>query len=485
MGGGDSDSDGGGGGKSLEGGGSFCEVDNWLGSSSYATQAGLQQPEAPLVQSSPTRGCSMGCSLADQKWDIWFHFNERNPVKRGIYETYISFLNLQSLIASEGYGESDYMYYVKEEEIGSERVKYLGNETSVHEMLEVYNNVKVLNIKVVRNVQPASSAQAHENYMNTQESCSVKKVVEQSELHNQINDRKAQLEKSRIEREADLNHFEGDTEVSEFCSGDSVHTDGSVEVVEMEIECASEEDRALEIECACEEDRALELTAIVKHVKNPGPTRRCHNEVEHKQIEDWFPEAGEFCFAGDSGMSDEEEEDENELPYLLKKAKSNKKKMKDRVWFDPSIPNSHLLLCKSLCFESVYQFKEALRDFHIRTLRSFHYHRNSLTRIIAWCSQKEHECEFFMCASRIAHERTFCINKCNMKHTCPASIENTKVTTKWLSKAVEPSLRVDPRTRVDALIKDSKVKFLVDVSRSVAYGARRKAIKVVQGDQKE
>ncbi|KAE8776396.1 hypothetical protein D1007_50982 [Hordeum vulgare] len=202
-------------------------------------------------------------------------------------------------------------------------------------MLEVYHHVKVVNIKVVINVQPTSSTHANENYMNTQESCSVKKVVEQYELQNQINDRKAQLERSGIQREEDLNHFEGDTEVSEFCSHDSVHSDGSVEVVEMEIECASEEDRALEIECACEEDRALALTGLVKHVKNPGPTSRCHNEVEHKQIQDCFPEADEFCFAGDLGISDEEEEDEIELPYLLKKPNSNKKKMKDRVWFDP------------------------------------------------------------------------------------------------------------------------------------------------------
>ncbi|KAE8804140.1 MATE efflux family protein 3, chloroplastic [Hordeum vulgare] len=339
MGGGDGDSDDGDGGTSLDGVGSFSEVDNWLGSTSYAMQAGLQQPEVPLVQSSPTPGCFMGCS--------------------------------------EGYGESDYMYYVKEEGIGYERVKYLGNEASVHEMLEVFHHVKVVNIKVVRNVQPASSTQANENYMNTQERCSVKKVVEQSELQNQINDRKARLERSSIQKETDLNHFEGDTEVSEFCSDNSVHSDGSVEAVQMEIECASEEDRALEIECACEEDRALKLTTVVKHVKNPGPTSRCHNE-----------------------------------------------------------------------------FREALRDFHIRT-------------------------------SRIAHESTFCIKKCNMKHTCPASAENTKVTTNWLSKAVEPSLRVDPRTHVDALIKDSKVKFSVDVSRSVAYRAGRKAIKVVQGDQKE
>ncbi|KAE8782868.1 WD repeat-containing protein 43 [Hordeum vulgare] len=258
-----------------DGVGSFHEVDNWLGSTSYETQEGWQQPEAPLIQSSPAPGCSMGCSLADKKW-----------------------------------------------------------------------------------------------YMNTQESC----IVKDSEVQKNINDRKAQLERSRIQRESDLNHFEGDTEVSEFCSDNSVHSDGSAgEAVQMEIDSASED------------DRPLELTALVKYVKNPGPTSRCHNDVEQKQKPDWFPEPDEFCFAGDLGISDEEEEDEVDLPYLLNKPK----------------------------------------------------------------------------------------------------IENTKVTTKWLAKAVEPSLRADPRAHVDALIKNSKINFSVDVSRSVEYRARRKAIKVVQGDQKE
>ena len=122
------------------------------------------------------------CSLADQKWEIWFHLEGRNPLKRCIFESDISLLTLQSLIASEGYGDSDYMYYVKEEEIGSDRVKYLGNEASVHEMLEYFHYVKVVNIRVVRDVEPGISTQANENYMNTQESCCVKMVVEQSEL---------------------------------------------------------------------------------------------------------------------------------------------------------------------------------------------------------------------------------------------------------------------------------------------------------------
>ena len=56
MGGGD----GGAGGTSLDAVGSFSEVDNWLGSSSYATQAGFQQPEAPLAQSLLALGSSKG-----------------------------------------------------------------------------------------------------------------------------------------------------------------------------------------------------------------------------------------------------------------------------------------------------------------------------------------------------------------------------------------------------------------------------------------
>ena len=52
--------DGAGGGKSLDVVGSFWEVDNWLGTGSYATQAGLKQPEAAVAQSSLVPGCSMG-----------------------------------------------------------------------------------------------------------------------------------------------------------------------------------------------------------------------------------------------------------------------------------------------------------------------------------------------------------------------------------------------------------------------------------------
>ncbi|KAE8782784.1 hypothetical protein D1007_43834 [Hordeum vulgare] len=107
------------------------------------------------------------CRLSDGKWHIWFHFNGRNPVKRGIYERDISFVTLVSLIANEGYGESDFMYYVKEGETGIEGVKYLSTEGSAKEMSELYHHQKVPNIEVLKDGEPDSRTQSVDNYMNT------------------------------------------------------------------------------------------------------------------------------------------------------------------------------------------------------------------------------------------------------------------------------------------------------------------------------
>ena len=196
----------------------------------------------------------------------------------------------------------------------------------------------------------------------------------------------------------------------------------------------------------------------LKAVRNPGPTSRSHHEAEKKEKPDWFPEADEFCFPGDPGISDEEDEIKGAFK-LPSGRKRRLKKMKERVWFNEKLPDPQEQFCKGLCFTNVYVFRDALRDFHIRTLRNFQYHRNAPDRIIVWCSERAHGCDFYICASKIAHEQTFCIKKCDMLHNCGACAENTKVTTKWLSKSVQPALRDDIRAPVDALIKKIKTKF--------------------------
>ena len=95
------------------------------------------------------------------------------------------------------------------------------------------------------------------------------------------------------------------------------------------------------------------------------------------------------------------------------------------------------------------------------------------------------KCPFFITASLIANEKTFCIRKFNPLHTCEAHGENTRVSAHWLAKQSEQAVRVDPNTCVDTLIDNAKQKYGVVVPRSKAYRARQKAFSVVIGDQKK
>jgi hypothetical protein len=162
------------------------------------------------------------------------------------------------------------------------------------------------------------------------------------------------------------------------------------------------------------------------------------------------------------------------------------KKLKKRVWYDPHRADAHLQFCKKLCFKDVYEFRVALRNYHIAQLRNFAYHRNTPQSIIVTCTTqgKEEGCKFYLTASQIAHESTFCLRKYGVKHTCIPHGENTPVSIDWLAGQAVHTVRIDPNTCVDTIIENTKLKFGVEVPRSKAYRARKKAFDVVMGDQK-
>jgi hypothetical protein len=137
-----------------------------------------------------------------------------------------------------------------------------------------------------------------------------------------------------------------------------------------------------------------------------------------------------------------------------------------------------------MCFTDVYQFRLAVQNLHIAQLRNYHLHRNNPDRVIVECSEREEQgCEFYMVGSVIGHEKTFCLRKMNLKHTCATAGEACKVTGKWVAKQCEQSMRIDPRTSVETLMENAKEKYGVEVGKVMAYRARNKALQVVLGDQ--
>ena len=443
----------------------------------------------------------------------------------------ISYLTILALVELEGYGMDAFLTYVKEEGKGLEGVEALDSEEALEEMLDLFVDKKVLNISVRKATDPSPADEEQipidhvgepvvyrvsqegvlypasnaslpsltpdEPYMNTQQSSNLNKgktVVEEEDVEEEADEEEEEVAEEEDEVEddkssSDFEFFRGDyrgqkISYKAWCRGED---EAGTDTAEHFCAANSEPSEFWEEEPVVSEDEQVEDPAAVttkaakklKPVRKPGPTSKSHSEPEHIKFEDYVPEADEYCFPGDFGISDEED-----APRLPSGRKSRKKQKKERRWYDPSRPDAHEQFSMHLCFENVVEFREALRNFHVRTLRNFEYHRNEPTRVIAWCSERKHGCEFYIVASKIAHEATFSIKKMNLDHTCGASGENTKVTVNWVAKVCEDTVRSNPGAGVDTIMSYTKKKFGVHVPKSLAYRARKQAVEVVQGDHK-
>jgi hypothetical protein len=121
-------------------------------------------------------------------------------------------------------------------------------------------------------------------------------------------------------------------------------------------------------------------------------------------------------------------------------------------------------------------------------VRNFHYHRNAPDRIIVRCKEKQKrkwDCPFYMTASKIKNEATFCIKKMHLKHTYPTEPSSSRVNSKWLSSAYVGEYKLNITTCITTLQDKALKDFGVDVPKRMAYRARSKAIDMVLGDHKK
>ncbi|XP_044411594.1 uncharacterized protein [Triticum aestivum] len=361
------------------------------------------------------------CSLDDEMWEIRYHFQGKDNLERTISLSEITYINMLALLETkEGYTEADYMFYMKEEGKGAAGMQVIDSEESVEEMLDHYAEEKVLNITVIKANEPNPGEFNRANiveeqvpinnvgdsniisideagvlfpisiedpveelyampiavvepgeeaaYINTQQSMTLKKAKgkeklqedvrpsddegfvdlnwceEKEEEHDIGNEEEDEiiekLKQKRKQREDPMHHFEGDIEVEEMCPE------------------AKDSDTEPE----------TPLPQTFKKVGKAGPTTRSHHEADIEVIPDFIPSDDSACFPGDYGIS--ESDDESGLPLPCGR-KSQAKRARTRIWYDESKPDAHDQLCLSMCFTDVYQFRRALRNFHIRILRNF------------------------------------------------------------------------------------------------------------------
>ncbi|XBJ16987.1 hypothetical protein VPH35_008494 [Triticum aestivum] len=355
------------GGTGEEGGGS-SEVDKWLGSSSFPAQRS-QQPSPPAAHVDPTssdlevraaRAVAKrihadpagghhwassfgGVSLDDAIWDLRLHFQGiDNMEKKYSVSSDISYLTILALVELEGYGMDAFLIYVKEDGKGLEGVEALDSEEALEEMLYLFVDNKVLNISVRKATDPSPADEEQIPIDHVGE-----KVVEEEDVEEAVDEEEEDVPEEEDEVEddkssSDFEFFKGDyrgekISYKAWCRGeDETGTDTA------EHFCAanSEPSEFWEEEPVVSEDEQVEDPGIsdpgtvttnaakkLKPVRKPGPTSKSHSQPEHIKFEDYVPEADEYCFPGDFGISDEDD-----APRLPSGRKSRKKQKKERIW---------------------------------------------------------------------------------------------------------------------------------------------------------
>ena len=85
--------------------------------------------------------------------------------------------------------------------------------------------------------------------------------------------------------------------------------------------------------------------------------------------------------------------------------------------------------------------------------------------------------------SGIKGEKTICLRKMHLEHTCATKGEKCKVTGKWVAKICESAIRIDPSTGVQTVRESTLEEYGIEVPKMMAYRAKRKALERVLGDQ--
>lgn len=441
-------------------------------------------------------------------WDLYIQFDGAKFVQKRMSRSEIRYLNLLSIMESEGYGLSDSLYFVKHEGEGLNGLEVIDSHLKVEEMIRKYESTKAVVLTVMKDKRskaivlsplkrPRSThidldsedEQPIPLQINTQNSVFCENVHTQFDEHIPV---QFQSQDS-VYYEKMLAEEEEQEDMSDYnCTDEEEEKELQNTIAENRrrkndpmLHCEGETD-VEDIYDIPEDSEQIEAEIPVKKkAKRQGPTTRSHSQVVKADMPQWVPSDDEEQL----GFLKVEDDDGYEpLPFVQPKGgrKSRAKKAKERVWYDETRENPEQQFMVALCFRDVYQFREALSRLHIVQVRNFHFHRNTPDSIIVWCKKKEKfGCEFYMTASKIKHEQTFCIKKMHLPHTCPTDPSSTRANSKWLSSTYVEKFKSDINTGITTLQDKARKDYGVSVGKRAAYRARTKARQMVLGDHKK
>lgn len=136
-------------------------------------------------------------------------------------------------------------------------------------------------------------------------------------------------------------------------------------------------------------------------------------------------------------------------------------------------------------FNSVHEFREALRKYAIAHQFAFKYKKNDSHRVTVKC--KAEGCPWRIHASRLSTTPLICIKKMHSTHTCEGSAVTTgyQATRSWVASIIKEKLKVFPNYKPKDIVNDIKQEYGVQLNYFQAWRGKEIAKEQLQGSYKE
>ncbi|XP_010551020.1 PREDICTED: uncharacterized protein LOC104821747 [Tarenaya hassleriana] len=136
-------------------------------------------------------------------------------------------------------------------------------------------------------------------------------------------------------------------------------------------------------------------------------------------------------------------------------------------------------------FNSVTEFREALRKYAIANLFAFRYKKNDSHRVTVKC--KAEGCPWRIHASRLSTTQLICIKKMNPSHTCEGSggTNGLQASRSWVASIIKEKLKVFPNYRPKDIVNDIKQEYGIQLNYFQAWRGKEIAKEQLQGSYKD
>ncbi|XP_051137864.1 uncharacterized protein LOC127256075 [Andrographis paniculata] len=136
-----------------------------------------------------------------------------------------------------------------------------------------------------------------------------------------------------------------------------------------------------------------------------------------------------------------------------------------------------------MIFSSKKEFKEAVQNHGIKTMRSLKFVKNDKRRV--YVRYAVENCNWKMNVLKVNDQASFQLRTYNCNHDCMCDLNVKNVKSTWLARKYESLFRSDPKQRIKGFRTNVTEDIRCNISQQQAYRARKWALKAIEGDAEE